>query len=672
MKVAPLLAVLALLPASAAGHGAVYFPPPSGPVAAPPKVGLPNPATPLGPGLPQGGGTPGVGPGTLGGLADLGVDRTRWTWWWEFHRAPYLDLRRHVLRRDPRSGGDGLGPTSSNVQVPTPERIRAEVLPALQRVLAEERNPNLLSSALVALARVADDLEPAERADAEDRIRPFLGDGSQEVSEAAVLALGVLGHEPSAVLLAALARDAESAHALVGGTAVPGRLRSVAAFGLGLLASASDREDVRRYAVHELSELLSRDRDSEDGDLEAACVLALGIVPLAVEARGPDADDPGPPAAGRGAQIAFLEAILADRRRDDLVRAQVPLSLARLAGADPAEPGRAETLEPLAALRARTARTLLDRLAPMRREPNGVLQASVVGLGLLIDNDDDPLDTEARRKLRHVDTDVRDRGARRFARIALARIAGRDGDGDPNGVEDVRRFLLSELARGRSDERAWAALALGVLERSRIDAGRLPDGEVAAALRDALTTERAPDDVAAVAVALGLLRDPGAESALVAKLRAVRDDEARGLVALALGMVGARAHAAELSRVVDESGYRPLTLREAATGLALLGDKEALPGLLEQLRETRSLAAQAALAEAIGRVGDARSFAGLAAMISDESVPASARAFAAVALGLAGDLDPLPWSTPLSVHGNHITAPVTLYDDVGLGVLNIL
>ena len=162
------------------------------PISGGPNVGSPGPGFPL----------------TPGGFPAVGPDTTRWTWWWEFHRAPYLELRRHVLHDDPISGGGdvpGQGSATGFALAPTPARIQSEVVPALERVLAEEGNPDLLSSALIALARVCDDLGEDDRRDAADHLRPFLRSGSRELAEAATLALGILGHEPSAPLLAALA-----------------------------------------------------------------------------------------------------------------------------------------------------------------------------------------------------------------------------------------------------------------------------------------------------------------------------------------------------------------------------------------------------------------------------------------------------------------------------------
>ena len=662
-----------ILTASVAAHGAIYQPPPPDVPAG--KSGIPDPGTgptyggsPVFPGTPGPGapGTPGAGsPSTLGGFG-AGIDRTRWTWWWEFHKAPYLDLKRHVLGGDPISGEDGFlgrGTGSPPLLVPTPEVLRNKVLPPLLRILQDERGTDLLSSTLLAAARIADDLEEADRETVADAIRPFLRDKTHELSEAAVLALGILGHEPSTPHLAALLRDDAFGRALLGQKQVRTRLRAIAAYALGLLGETSDREDVRRYIVHELSRTLELERKSPLADLEAACVLGLGLVPLRDVGALPEDDEVLPASASRAAQLTFLEEILFDKRRDDFVRAQVPLSMARLCIAEGAN---------AATLRERAATTLTGRLAPMRREPNSLVQSAVVALGLLADNDDDPGDIAVRRALFTIDSDHSDQGARHFARIALARIAAREGTGEPKGLADTRRFLLKELARGSTQERPWAALGLGVLERGRIEAGRIPNGEVASALRSALTDARSPDEVGAYAIAIGLVRDASAEVVLTKSLISMRDDEARGQLALALGMIGARGASLRLNHLVDNSLYRPLLLREAATGLALLSEKDAVPRLLGFLRDARALSSQAALAQAIGRVGDARTLEPLVAMLQDDSITDGARAFVAVAIGLAGDLDPLPWTAPLAVHGNHLAAPATLYDDVGLGVLNLL
>ena len=658
------LSALLFLTPTAAGHGGTYKAPPGAPGAPVPnpKTGLPGPGTgPTYGGSPVAPGTPGGAPGTPGGLPDTGVDRVRWTWWWEFHREPYLELKRHVFTGAPTSGDGGFlggGSRTAPVLRPTPARIRTEVLPALYATLETAKQTDLVSSALIAVARVADDLEDLDQRAAADRIRPFLRSNNHEIAEAAVLALGILGHEPSAPLLSALMADESYGRSLLGQERVTFRVRAFAAYGLGLLGAASEREDVRRYVVHQLAATLEAVRGAPQVDLEAACILSLGLVPLADGGVAPEEGERRPVTAGRGAQVAYLEELLRDKKRETLVRAQVPLSLARLARGG--------------AVAERAKRTLVERLAPMRRERREVVQSAIVGLGLLADNDTDPLDQRVRNALMGVDADHADRGARFLARISLARIGARPGTGEAKGLNDARRFLLRDLSRGKAQERPWAALALGVLERGRLDRGSMPDAGVTLALRSALDGAKAPDEVGALAVALGLVRDASSSDLLASKLDRLRDDEGRGQLALALGMVGARDQAVRLRPLVGSAVFRPLLLKEASTGLALLGEKETVPYLIDLLGEARSLSSQASLAQAVGRIGDARAIAPLVQMIQDRDLTDRARAFAAVALGLVGDLDPLPWHVPLAEHGNHLAAPPTLYDDVGRGILNLL
>ena len=41
-------------------------------------------------------------------------------------------------------------------------------------------------------------------------------------------------------------------------------------------------------------------------------------------------------------------------------------------------------------------------------------------------------------------------------------------------------------------------------------------------------------------------------------------------------------------------------------------------------------------------------------------------------MGIVADKDALPWNTRLATDVNYTAAPVTLFDTVGFGVLNIL
>ena len=112
----------------------------------------------------------------------------------------------------------------------------------------------------------------------------------------------------------------------------------------------------------------------------------------------------------------------------------------------------------------------------------------------------------------------------------------------------------------------------------------------------------------------------GATEILLAKLAEVKDDEARGYVTLALGMIGAGEALETIHELVRRSKYRPELLRQAAISLGLLGDKNVVPELTLMLERASSLSAQASIAHGLGAIGDARSIGPLIDMLGDSDV----------------------------------------------------
>ena len=187
----------------------------------------------------------------------------------------------------------------------------------------------------------------------------------------------------------------------------------------------------------------------------------------------------------------------------------------------------------------------------------------------------------------------------------------------------------------------------------------------------ALDEEKDKAKLGAYAVGVGIMRDIESSAILREKLQRVQDDEARGYVAVALGLINAREAVVDIQDIVKESKYRPGLLRQAAVGLGLLGDKELVPDLMKMLSESKSLAAQAAIASALGSIGDARSIDPLVEMMENEDLTARARAFAAVALGIVADKEPLPWNTKIGLDLNYRASTQTLVAG-GAGILDIL
>ncbi len=169
------------------------------------------------------------------------------------------------------------------------------------------------------------------------------------------------------------------------------------------------------------------------------------------------------------------------------------------------------------------------------------------------------------------------------------------------------------------------------------------------------------------------MQDAESSPILMDKLERESDDEARGYIALALGLMGDRTSIEPIQEIVRQSKYRPALLKQAAIGLGLLGDKELVLDLIGMLSEAKGLATQAAISSALGFIGDQRSIDPLVTMLHNKDLTDRARGFAAVALGIVADKEPLPWNTKIAVDLNYRASTQTLTDAAGgTGILDIL
>jgi hypothetical protein len=398
-------------------------------------------------------------------------------------------------------------------------------------------------------------------------------------------------------------------------------------------------------------------------------LIAMGLVPL-VTIETPVAAASArevPPESSRLAQLDFVLAILQDERRETLTRAQCPVTLARLLAGLP-EPHHSRQ-------RAEIAQDLLERLEKDKDRPE-LLQACVLGLGSIGTNDGkDPLDSRIRRTLAGVLKDSEPL-ARGLALVASAEIGARFGRDLPSqGVDEVRELLVREMAWGRSALKPWAGLAGGILCYRLHEQGLTHPAQevIRRALAGALEDERSPEQIGAYALGAGLARSTESARELMRLLAKELQDDARGQVALGLGLLGHQEAVDLLREVVARSKYRPELLRQGAIALGLLGDKEIGPQLAGMLKDARSLAAQAAIASALGFIGDKGSIDPLLALLSDPLASEKARAFAAVALGNVADKELLPWNAKIGFGVNYGAAPATLLDpSSGTGILDIL
>ena len=682
-----------LIGAPAFGHGGQYrgpgdtVPPGgggsggggAGPGSGPAGPSGPGPSGPATPGTPAPGAPAGAGnaPVTQGGAVG-GPDLTLWSFWWEFNKEPYLNLKSHIHGGNVDSGSEGffLGrgqqEQGKDTFKPTEQQIRQKVVPALLNALENETNNDIVTGCMIALAKIGDANTESGESEFEKVLAGFLSDNNQEISETAAVSLGILANPSSIDTLEALLNDTAEARRLVNQTEVNYRTRSFAAYGLGLIGfQPATSSEARKRIVTILDDAIKND-DTRSRDLKVSCIIAMGLVPLeqidAAPAEGEE-DAAQPPHVSRSAQIQYLLDFMQDDSNNYLIRAHCPTAMARLLEGMPAE--RYEEW------RGKIAAVLGERMQKRGPEKQReVIQSCVLASGLICTNGKE--DADLRKTLMAVPEEISDQQAKNFSMIAVAKAGGNPGVEDKeSGIKDSGEFLLKQLSRGSSTVKPWAGLSIGVLgyelkkDTQMAATGTLTD--LSQALRTSLEEEGDKSRVGAYAIGAGIMGDVESTGILMEKLEKISDDEARGYVAVSLGLIGAREAIEKIQEIVADSKYRPDLLKQAAIALGLLGDKDLVDNLVVMLGESKSLATQAALSSALGFIGDGRSIDPLIEMLGNDDLTETARGFAAVALGIVADKELLPWNTKIALDLNYRASTQTLVDaQGGTGILDIL
>src|SRR5262249_54441295 len=136
------------------------------------------------------------------------------------------------------SGSDGffLGaqrfPAARDAMAPSEGDRKDRIAAALAAVLRSTENRDIVTSCLVALGKVGVDPDGTSLG---ELFTPHLAAKDQEVRETAALAFGIAGRPEALALLTALLRNEPAGRAAVGGKDVPERVRTFAAWSLGLL-----------------------------------------------------------------------------------------------------------------------------------------------------------------------------------------------------------------------------------------------------------------------------------------------------------------------------------------------------------------------------------------------------------------------------------------------------
>ena len=608
--------------------------------------------------------TPGSGAAAKGGPAASGggfwrnSDPAAWSQWWALDRDLYLRQAKALqVTRNPVTGPRRKADVAPDTDA-WKASLRQHAIPELIRIVRKEKDVDMLTSAVMALAKVG--LEPAatngKAPDMSTRaaIESLLSHGNQEVAESALLALGILGQRDAAPRLAEILQGQPKS--MGGRGKINQRKRALAAYALAAIGRRSPAAAVRSFCVYHLAGQLQGSKDL-GLDLGVACVIGVGLIPLErSDNRGQGAPLTKRPGTSREGQVDLLFDLLTERRVDDKILAYLPVALARLSGdVDP--------------LRERLIDDLVQRLAPRSKEAAAVRVGCVHALGLVVDRDQTPLSRTARARLMEIARGG-DRLERVLAMASLGRIGGRGMDPLGETAGRLRSFLMERMSKGQTYETPWAALGVGLLEHSRRLAGEAPALGTLAALRSALASAASPDDVGSLCIALALAGDQEAIPLVLERAQG-GDETARGHAVTALGLLRANDTTALLRKMTTE-GQRPALAREAAISLALIGDQEVRGRLAVLALKERLAAHRVSALLAMAYISDPSQLDPFVSILKDRRQNETVRAYAAVGIGLVADKDPIPWNHAIAADVGWWQAPTTLLDPTtGRGVLDL-
>ncbi|MBO45985.1 MAG: hypothetical protein CMJ96_03725 [Planctomycetes bacterium] len=634
------------VPPAGGGAAAPVAPAAPGAPAAPAAPGAPatpnSPSTPTTPAVVTAPVTKKASTPTTGGSS--GPDLTTWEFWWEFNKEPYLNLKAKIQSGNVSTGESelmiGLGSvsTDNNTFAPSPQQIRGIVIPALKRSLANDTNRDILSSDLVAIAKIGRDPEIPSL------LEPFLAHGNQEIAETAALAYGILQHADALPQLRDLALDTANGRKLVDSeSGVALRTRTFAAYGMGLVAHTSEDAIVRNQVANTLWELLSTDTSALK-DIRVAAVIGLGLSLV---------DNP--------AMVQNLSAYLAEPNNDELVRAHCPNAIAKLVHAQGDSAAASNAVD--------QCLTLLKTKSTKTR----IRQSCVQSLGLLAANAPSSSQKILDELMRVADKG-KDRQEKNFTTIALAELAA----STPGPIRDkVVEYLNRSVRKGSTPYRPWAAMALGVLAFKLNEQGELLSDVPGRTVHTAFKKEKSPSPKAGYGIALGLMRFEEAKGDIRSAMEKSRVADFRGYAAVSLGLMSATENKEYISEMVRESRRLGNLLQQAAIALGLMKDHSVVETLLDLMApedgSSPGLPVLSASATALGFIGDHRSVDPLVQILGNEDMLPIGRAFSAVALGLVGDKEMLPWNSKIGKDLNYRASVSTLVDtSSGTGILDIL
>ncbi len=608
-------------------------------------------------------------------------DSADWQLWWSFNKDRFLRFTNIQTGRAFTGSDDFYLGSGQREQETVGGRAQDRVIDgilsdALLKGLEKGGSNEFCQSALIAMTRVG-----GQNQGKFDWVTNwFLANGTDEMHPTAAFVLGLTGNASRVEMLREIALNTKEGCELISPEGehptarVPMSMRSYAAYGLGMIGARSTDREVRSQIVRTLIDILENDA-SDANDARVAAMISLGLVPLHVD------EDvvacycgtcvvPDPHTSLRPQVTYLMRYFTADEEFDPILRAHTATTLGRLVAARP--DGMTERMK------EGIAEVLVRALEKSARQPRQVRESATLALGLIGDADNDNTDKWIRWALRR---SMKGGGEmeRRFAMISLAEVGGHAGQGDEPfaGIGDVRNTLTRGLSSGKKKEKAWAAIALGVLGHELRAKGIEPDSGVDTAILSSMRSAKRVADLGAYSIAMGLRGTPDAAPRLLKKLDQVRDEDARGYVAMSLGMVGAREAIESLQETLVDAEEQPLLQTRTGLALGMLGDQSVAESLLEVLNssldEEDGDARQIAAVSALGYIGDKRGVEILCEIVTDaeDKYSVAVRETAVVALGLCGDRTSRPWRTMLTMGSNYLANTKTLTSGDGTGVLDL-
>lgn len=609
---------------------------PSTPGVTPPSTGVPNqPATP--------------GTGTPRARPSGGLDFTDASFWWGFNKEPFLEMKRAIYHRvGTESPLSYLGRRAGNRGDNTHDirsLVKSTVLPNMLWTMDPKNNlhSDIESAGYIGLAKIATSPEHIEMLKRGLLLQPKNARGIL-VQESAALAFGLLRRtdETEQFTSSELDNVRDFCFSLFENSEYRVRVRGFAAISLGLLGDqptgridGTDENARAQATTARLFELLKGDYANED--LYVALFMAIGQQPTgSITTAQRDV-----------LRDVVLKGKLFSRELPGVVRAHATTALGRI--------GTKKDIQVL-------------RLAVRggRASHAHVRQSAAIGLGELSQLVSGPERVELVETLLKAlkAKKMRDQSARNFAYIALGQALSADVKASRTDVIEgtkVREVLLSTAEKGRRGDRNFAALALAIVSREIGEKANIKAyGDFRSHAFDVLrlgveSTRGSVRDRANFAAAVGMAGDITAAPQL---LEIVQDEKAghelRGYSALALGLLGdARKTVIKSIRKALRDKRSEEMRIQCATALGLLHDDGAVPQLLKELHEARSQSAKGQLVLALARIGDARAVQPLVDLLRDPKQQNLARAVSCAALGVVGDLEPLPSLSRLSVNVNY-------------------